>query len=121
MNLRKLIREGIEGALFEMKLKEFETPLNEIDWADDFADVKGTCLNPAAITKWLNEELERLNSNKESKEKDRKRRGVKDIIVTRGNLEDVIDTDNNFEKFQLQDNLTEKEYILHRLQKLLEY
>jgi hypothetical protein len=112
VNLRKLIREGIEGSLFEMKLRELETPLNEIDWESDFADVKGTCLNPVAVAKWLNEELGRLNSNKEAKDKDRQRRGAKDIIVTRGNLEDVIDTEGNVNLKQFMENiLTEPDRI----------
>lgn len=91
MNLRKIIRESVEGALFEMKLIELGMPLNEIDWEGEFSDVKGSCIVPSAVVRFLNDELDRLNLNKQAKSKDIKKRGVKDIIVTRGNIEGVKD------------------------------
>jgi hypothetical protein len=39
--------------------------------------------------KWLNDESNRLSHNKQSKEKDRIKRGKKDIIVTGGNIANV--------------------------------
>lgn len=102
MSLRKIIRESIEGALFEMKLIELGMPLNEIDWEGKFSDVKGNCIVPGAVVRFLNDELERLNLNKQAKSKDVKRRGVKDIIVTRGNIESVKDEktgDINIDQF----------------------
>jgi len=104
--LRKLIRESIETMLFEMKLKEFEMPLNEIDWEGAFSDVKGSCIVPGAVVRFLNDELDRLNFNKQAKDKDRKRRGVKDVIVTRGTIEDVIDETGNVNIDQFIKNIT---------------
>ncbi len=88
MMLRKLIREAVENHL------------NEVDWEGEFSDVKGSCLNPTAVAKWLNDELNRLNVNKFGDKEDSKTRGKKDIIVTRGTIEDVMENGsinlNNF-------------------------
>jgi hypothetical protein len=50
--------------------------------------------------------LGRLNFNKQAKDKDRKRRGVKDVIVTRGTIEDVIDETGNVNIDQFIKNIT---------------
>ena len=65
--------------------------LNEIDWEGDFSDVKGQCLNPNVVVKWLNDEMSRMDVNLVRKEKDRQRRDPKGIIVARGTIEDVMD------------------------------
>lgn len=65
--------------------------LSEIDWEGDFSDANATCLRPEAVVKWLNDELNRLKTNKNKKEKDRVKRGTNDIIVTQGNIEATHD------------------------------
>ena len=88
MSLRKIIREKLENYL------------TEVDWGGEFSDVKGQCLNPNAVVKWLNDELNRIDTNKFGDKEDYKTRGKKDIIVTRGTIEDVMENGsinlNNF-------------------------
>jgi len=94
MSIRKLIRETLENHL------------NEVDWNDTFSDVKPICMNPAVVVKWLNDELARIDHNKESKQKDRIKRGEKALIVTRGNIENVKDSKGSINIDQFIKNIT---------------
>lgn len=94
MSIRKLIRETLENHL------------NEIDWSKAFSDVKGTCLSPVAVVKWLNDELARIDYNKANPQGDRIKRGKKDIIVTRGTIEDVMDEKGTININQFIKNIT---------------
>lgn len=91
MNLRKIIRETIDKRL------------NEVDWESEFSDVGAKCLNPHVVVKWLNDELDRLNANREKKGgKGSVSRGKRDIIITRGSIEDVRDSETgsiNLDRF----------------------
>jgi hypothetical protein len=82
------------------------TYLTEIDFKDAFKDVKATCLSPDMVVNMLNDELARLNHNKEAKEKDKVKRGKKDIIVTRGNIEQLQDKSGNINIDMFIKNLT---------------
>ena len=82
------------------------TYLTEIDFKDAFKDVKATCLSPDMVVNMLNDELGRLNHNKEAKEKDKVKRGKKDIIVTRGNIEQLQDKSGNINIDMFIKNLT---------------
>ena len=80
--------------------------LTEIDFKDAFSDVKATCLAPNVVVSMLNDELDRINHNKEAKEKDRIKRGKKDIIITRGNIEQLKDKSGNINLDMFIKNLT---------------
>jgi len=94
MSIRKLIRETLENHL------------NEVDWDKTFSDVKPICLNPVAVVKWLNDELARINHNKESPQGDRIKRGEKELIATRGTIEDVMDEKGTINIDQFIKNIT---------------
>jgi len=83
-----------------------ELALNEIDFDQEFSGTSANCLNPAAIVKWLNEELERLRFNrgdagKKRKEGDKIKSKPTDIIMTQKNIEGLIDStgDINIDMF----------------------
>ena len=78
-------------------LRESLESVNEVDWEGDFADTKATCVTPQQLAADMNKELSRLDT----KSKDREKRGTKDVIYTRGQIEkNLTDTgDLDVEKF----------------------
>jgi hypothetical protein len=121
-NIKKLLREGLMKFSNEKVLTEdsinFEIASMISEYAQmtegqsDFPDAKATCLNPKKIVEWLNIELNRIETNKVSKPKDKKKRqkvragttDIEDTIVTQQNIRDVksdnIDTFiENFKNF----------------------
>ena len=94
MDIRKLIRETLEKNL------------SEIDTAGDFSDVKFSCLSPAVVVRWLNDELDRLNFNRDAPQKDTIKRGNKDIIMSRKGIESIMDDDRNINLNMFIRNLT---------------
>lgn len=82
-----MINDKIQGSLNRFKelsgyrLNE-STGINEVDWENEFSDVKKNCLAPEMVVKMLNDQIARLN--KPSKE-----RGKIDAntpIISRGNI-----------------------------------
>jgi len=92
--LRKIIREQVKTLL-------------EIDWEGDFKDVNKQCISPSILVKFLNDELDRINHNKEiTSQKDRISRKTRDVIVTRGNIEQLFDGDQKIDLDRFIDNIT---------------
>lgn len=73
-----------ENNVIHLTKKEF---LSEIDWKGEFSDVGHACLKPEAIVKWLNDELNRLKSNKTAKQSDKVTRKLDVPIMSKGNIE----------------------------------
>jgi len=78
--------------------KILESVLSEIDWENNFSDTNSTCVSPEQLAADMNKELDRLNV----KSKDRDRRGTKDVIYTRGQIEKNLtpEGDLDVEKFK---------------------
>jgi hypothetical protein len=82
-----------------LKLKYIlENVLSEIDWEGDFPDANSTCVTPEQLASDMNKELDRLND----KSKSRGKRGTKDVIYTRKQIEKNLDKDGGLdvEKFK---------------------
>lgn len=54
--------------LIGFKLNE-SNELNEVDWENQFSDVKKTCLSPESVVEMLNNQLERLNQPEKNRSK----------------------------------------------------
>lgn len=89
---------SIKGLVKESLLSVYKNnKINEVDWDDKFSDTKASCVTPDALAKEMNAEIARLNI----KSSDRDKRGVKDPIYTRGNIEKSMDGDKlDVEKFK---------------------
>jgi hypothetical protein len=82
-----------------LKLKNlYENIISEIDWENDFSDTTSTCVSPEQLASEMNRELDRLND----KSKNRGKRGTKDVIYTRNQIEKNINADGGLdvEKFK---------------------
>jgi hypothetical protein len=75
---------SVKNLLNESLLSVYKNNLiNEVDWEGDYADTKASCVTPDVLAKEMNAELARLDV----KSSDRDKRGIKDPIYTRGNIE----------------------------------
>lgn len=75
---------SVKNLLNESLLSVYKnTLINEVDWDDKFSDTKASCVTPDVLAKEMNGELARLDV----KSSDRDKRGIKDPIYTRGNIE----------------------------------
>jgi hypothetical protein len=67
--------------LYNYRVNE-SASVNEVDWDEEFSDVKKTCLAPEMVVKMLNDQLGRLNKPS----KDREKIDANTPIISRGNL-----------------------------------
>jgi|LauGreDrversion4_2_1035121.scaffolds.fasta_scaffold01148_7 hypothetical protein len=67
--------------LYNYRINE-SASVNEVDWDEEFSDVKKTCLSPEMVVKMLNDQLSRLNKPS----KDREKIDANTPIISRGNL-----------------------------------
>ena len=67
--------------LFAFRLNE-STNISEVDWENDFSDVKKTCLSPESVIGMLNSQIDRLNSP----EKNREKIDANTPIISRNNI-----------------------------------
>ena len=67
--------------LIGFRLNE-STNISEVDWENDFSDVKKSCLSPESVVSMLNSQIERLNST----EKNKGKIDANTPIISRGNI-----------------------------------
>jgi hypothetical protein len=67
--------------LYNYRINE-SASVNEVDWDEEFSDVKKTCLAPEMVVKMLNDQLSRLDKPS----KDREKIDANTPIISRGNL-----------------------------------
>jgi hypothetical protein len=67
--------------LIGFRLNE-STNISEVDWENDFSDVKKTCLSPESVIGMLNSQIDRLNSP----EKNREKIDANTPIISRNNI-----------------------------------
>ena len=99
MNIRGLLRENLTKHQIYETLKEY----SQFDEGQaDFPDVNAQCLNPHKVVEWLNDELDRVVTNKVTKrrkDKTMKKQAkagttdVADAIFTQKNIKAVQDED----------------------------
>jgi hypothetical protein len=70
-----------------------EGPINEVDWEGDFSDTQAKCVTPQSLADDMNKELGRLNLAS----KDRDKRGTKDVIYTRNQMEKNLTADGELD------------------------
>ncbi len=90
---------SIKSLVSESLLSVYKnTAINEVDWDDKFSDTKASCVTPDALVKEMNDEIARLSVKSSNREK----RGVKDPIYTKGNIEKTRGEDGtiDMEKFK---------------------
>jgi len=89
---------SIKSLLNESLLSVYKNKaINEVDWDDKFSDTKSSCVTPDALAKEMNGELARLDVKSSQRDK----RGVKDPIYTRGNInKSMTDGKLDVEKFK---------------------
>jgi hypothetical protein len=78
--------------LYSYRLNESNN-INEVDWDNQFSDVKKTCMAPEVVVKMLNDQLTRLNSDG-----DRAKIDANTPIFSRGNIP-LKDGDIDIEHF----------------------
>ena len=74
-------------------LRESLNLINEVDWEGDFSDTKASCVSPQQLANDMNKELDRLNQSS----KDRDKRGTKDAILTRKQIEKNLTGDGELD------------------------
>jgi hypothetical protein len=79
--------------LYNYRINE-SASVNEVDWDEEFSDVKKTCLAPEMVVKMLNDQLSRLDKPS----KDREKIDANTPIISRGNLP-LADGDIDVEQF----------------------
>jgi hypothetical protein len=79
--------------LYNYRINE-SASVNEVDWDEEFSDVKKTCLAPEMVVKMLNDQLSRLDKPS----KDREKIDANTPIISRGNLP-LADGDIDVEHF----------------------
>ncbi len=97
--------------LYNYRLNE-SASINEVDWDEEFSDVKKTCLSPEMVVKMLNDQLSRLNKSS----KDREKIDANTPIISRGNLP-LADGDIDVEHF-IKEITTKPKQIFDRNPKM---
>lgn len=83
-------------------LRENLNLLNEVDWEGDFSDTKASCVSPQQLANDMNKELDRLNQSS----KDRDKRGTKDAILTRKQIEKNLTGDGELDVAKFKELIT---------------
>jgi hypothetical protein len=97
--------------LYNYRVNE-SASVNEVDWDEEFSDVKKTCLAPEMVVKMLNDQLGRLNKPS----KDREKIDANTPIISRGNLP-VADGDIDVDYF-IKEITTKPKQIFDRNPKM---
>lgn len=97
--------------LFNYRLNESDN-INEVDWDEEFSDVKKSCLSPEMVAKMLNDQIERLNK----KSKDRGKIDANTPIISRRNVP-MSDGDIDVDRF-IKEITTKPNQIFDRNSKM---
>lgn len=86
----------------ELISKLLRENLNEVDWENDFSDTKATCVTPEQLANEMNKELERLNQSSKNRDK----RGVKDVILTRNQIQNNLTDSGDLDVLKFRELIT---------------